>query len=151
MEDGLIVVHGDVGPDPGAGMSGRIVINGRCPAPPPGVLLRPLKPTKNSRKSTASSKTRACMYPRMPFASPQGGITGRTCRFFGVERRPLANRAPNDGFPNFAPTKPLTRLPRLVCPKMSNRLPSPYRMLPLLENGSMMVSSKKADETITTS
>ena len=41
--DGLIVVHGDVGNDPGAGMTGgRIVINGRCPTPPPGVELRPL-------------------------------------------------------------------------------------------------------------
>ena len=38
MTAGDIIVHGDVGSDPGAGMKGgRIVINGRCPSPPPGV------------------------------------------------------------------------------------------------------------------
>jgi hypothetical protein len=44
MSGGDIVVHGDVGGDPGAGMTGgRIIINGRCPTPPPGVLLRTLE------------------------------------------------------------------------------------------------------------
>jgi glutamate synthase domain-containing protein 3 len=43
MSEGLIVIHGDVGNDPGAGMTGgRIIINGRCPTPPSGVSLRPL-------------------------------------------------------------------------------------------------------------
>ena len=44
MSGGDIVVHGDVGGDPGAGMTGgRIIINGRCPTPPPGVILRTLE------------------------------------------------------------------------------------------------------------
>ena len=50
MKDGLIVVHGDVGSDPGTGMiGGKIVINGRCPSPPPDVELRPLKPAELKR------------------------------------------------------------------------------------------------------
>ena len=44
MNGGLIVIQGDVEEDAGIGMKGgRIVIEGRCPTPPQGIRLRPLK------------------------------------------------------------------------------------------------------------
>ena len=44
MDGGLIVIQGDVEEDAGIGMKGgRIVIEGRCPTPPQGIRLRPLK------------------------------------------------------------------------------------------------------------
>ena len=43
MTGGIIVVDGDIGNDPGAGMTGgKIIVNGRCPNPPEGVVLRPI-------------------------------------------------------------------------------------------------------------
>ena len=44
MNGGLIIIQGDVEEDAGIGMKGgRIVIEGRCPTPPHGIRLRPLK------------------------------------------------------------------------------------------------------------
>jgi hypothetical protein len=45
MNGGLIIIQGDVERDAGVAMKGgRIVIEGRCPTPPHGIRLRPLKP-----------------------------------------------------------------------------------------------------------
>ena len=44
MNGGLIIIQGDVEEDAGIGMKGgRIVIEGRCPTPPHGIRLRPIK------------------------------------------------------------------------------------------------------------
>ena len=44
MNGGLIIIQGDVDGDVGIGMKGgRIIIEGRCPTPPHGIRLRPLK------------------------------------------------------------------------------------------------------------
>ena len=74
MSGGDIVVHGDVGGDPGAGMTGgRIIINGRCPTPPPGVILRTLNKTevKEINKLLSDEK---CTYQQMLFVAPDGDV-----------------------------------------------------------------------------
>ena len=44
MTGGLIIIQGDVEEDAGIAMKGgRIIIEGRCPTPPLGISLRPLK------------------------------------------------------------------------------------------------------------
>ena len=43
MRGALVIVHGDVGRDPGAGMiGGKIIVNGRCPNPANGVSMSAL-------------------------------------------------------------------------------------------------------------
>ena len=43
MKGGIVIVHGDVGRDPGAGMKGgKIIVNGRCPNPANGVSMSAL-------------------------------------------------------------------------------------------------------------
>ena len=60
MTGGTIVVQGDVGDGAGCAMKGgKIIIDGRCPTPPQGTLLRPLTATelKQINKELASFNT----------------------------------------------------------------------------------------------
>ena len=71
MNGGIIIIQGDVEEDAGIGMKGgKIVIEGRCPTPPHGIRLRPLKPKELkeingvlSEYDTVLSEDALCLEP----------------------------------------------------------------------------------------
>ena len=145
MQGGLIVVHGDVGPDPGAGMSGgRIVINGRCPAPPPGVILRPLKPTEVKEingllddESLHVPSDAVCLTAEEGLLVEHAG--------FAVSSGDLSPIGLlNEDSPPLRPYQTVDTVALLGVSEDVQSLALPLPMLPLLENGSMMVSAKSS-------
>ena len=149
MQGGLIVVHGDVGPDPGAGMSGgRIVINGRCPAPPPGVILRPLKPTEVKEingllddESLHVPSDAVCLTAEEGLLVEHAG--------FAVSSGDLSPIGLlNEDSPPLRPYQTVDTVALLGVSEDVQSLALPLPMLPLLENGSMMVSAKSSPPEI---
>ena len=142
MQGGLIVVHGDVGPDPGAGMSGVESSSTVDVRRHHRVSFCDRQNQQRSRKSTGCLTTRACMYPSdaVCLTAEEGLLVEHAG--FAVFWRPLANRPPQRGFPPLRPYQTVDTVALLGVSEDVQSLALPLPMLPLLENGSMMVSTK---------
>ena len=128
--DGLIVVHGDVGPDPGAGMTGgRIVVNGRCPSPPPGVVLRPLE--KGELKDINALLEDETMHVPSDAVclTPQVGLQMEQ-NTYSVSSDDLSNIGLTSDAQQLRPTRPLTPSPCWVWLKPFNPWPCRCRSCP---------------------